>query len=489
LFSQSFRTKKPMMRPGFLRLASRAGQASWPAFQIGSRRPETLICARHSSGSIISPKVIDNIQRLSTPEMPLYGIFPREREGLDYDLNWALADDDVTPYNDAFRNLELKKLIMRTTGCVDEHKAFHVDVNTTGSTLYFSPGPKTPAPPAGAVELKPKQFRKLLQRVTNSLDESLNVFVQDGAIGSLGKLEVRVRSMSNSPVTTLFLRHMLVPVPLHEPDKFGHKITLYVSPGLKLERPADYGITSEEYIAVNAEEGKVVAVGPIDHEALLSALSYVAGYKAASADVLPVTAHVFASPDGNSSLVFGAPLTSLPSEVVSSLYGAQGAVWTSEGVARSWAGASVADKDLVKKGCLVEHLVKAANKSVRVTFPIPTKQANLLTPPSSVVFLANETTPGTPMIAKLTVSQAKQVFASGYNGAVGSVFSSGTSPAEAAERFGKLLESSKAMAYLLNTNGLEAKQYERLLKEAINGTAVGVDFDSGSEVGKKISSR
>ena len=36
--------------------------------------------------------------------------FPEEHEGLNIEFNWSLADDDVTPHGDAFRNLSWPKL-------------------------------------------------------------------------------------------------------------------------------------------------------------------------------------------------------------------------------------------------------------------------------------------------------------------------------------------------------------------------------------------
>ncbi|GLE09990.1 hypothetical protein PINS_up021964 [Pythium insidiosum] len=35
---------------------------------------------------------------------------PEEHDGLNIEFNWSLADDDVTPYGDAFRNLRWSKL-------------------------------------------------------------------------------------------------------------------------------------------------------------------------------------------------------------------------------------------------------------------------------------------------------------------------------------------------------------------------------------------
>lgn len=47
-------------------------------------------------------------------------MFPREGRGLDYGLNWSLADDGVTPRGMAFRNPEVKELLMQATGPVDK---------------------------------------------------------------------------------------------------------------------------------------------------------------------------------------------------------------------------------------------------------------------------------------------------------------------------------------------------------------------------------
>lgn len=39
-------------------------------------------------------------------ETDSYIIFPREKPGLDYKLNWSLAADDITPSGDAYRNAD-----------------------------------------------------------------------------------------------------------------------------------------------------------------------------------------------------------------------------------------------------------------------------------------------------------------------------------------------------------------------------------------------
>lgn len=44
--------------------------------------------------------------------LSLLQVFPREKEGTNYDLNWSLADDRVTPRGDAFRNADERTLHM-----------------------------------------------------------------------------------------------------------------------------------------------------------------------------------------------------------------------------------------------------------------------------------------------------------------------------------------------------------------------------------------
>ena len=36
--------------------------------------------------------------------------FPREGDGLDYEFNWSLNGDGITPHGDAFRNLDTERL-------------------------------------------------------------------------------------------------------------------------------------------------------------------------------------------------------------------------------------------------------------------------------------------------------------------------------------------------------------------------------------------
>lgn len=56
--------------------------------------------------------------------------FPRERPGLDYSLNWSLADDAITPRGDAFRNAEVNQIIMASAGKVDGNKGLLGALNT-----------------------------------------------------------------------------------------------------------------------------------------------------------------------------------------------------------------------------------------------------------------------------------------------------------------------------------------------------------------------
>ena len=59
-------------------------------------------------------------QRGCTPSPGGAQEFPAERPGLNYDLNWSMNDDGVTPSGDAYRNADLRLLRMHAEGRVEK---------------------------------------------------------------------------------------------------------------------------------------------------------------------------------------------------------------------------------------------------------------------------------------------------------------------------------------------------------------------------------
>lgn len=49
-------------------------------------------------------------------------MFPRQRNGLDYSLNWSLSADYISVWNNAFRNPSLSTLRQYTQGAFDSEK-------------------------------------------------------------------------------------------------------------------------------------------------------------------------------------------------------------------------------------------------------------------------------------------------------------------------------------------------------------------------------
>lgn len=111
-------------------------------------------CATRHSG--VATAARQSMRRMSAAtssmETDEYVIFPRERPGLDYDLNWSLNKDGVTPSGDAFRltkPADLKKLGLKpkkTTpkGTVEEAKegsyaAIDSALESVKATLSASP--------------------------------------------------------------------------------------------------------------------------------------------------------------------------------------------------------------------------------------------------------------------------------------------------------------------------------------------------------------
>ena len=58
-------------------------------------------------------------------------MFPRDRSGLDTNLNWSLADDGVTPLYEAYRNLKGKEALTHFEGKVNKGGVVYSSVKET----------------------------------------------------------------------------------------------------------------------------------------------------------------------------------------------------------------------------------------------------------------------------------------------------------------------------------------------------------------------
>jgi len=92
-----------------------------------------------------------------------YIIFPREKPGLDYSLNWSLNKNGVTPFNDAFR-------ITKASEAAKVGKAVAVR------------GPSSPAPEAGEGVLDFGTFEAAAEAAKEALSEVPTLYVCEGDV-------------------------------------------------------------------------------------------------------------------------------------------------------------------------------------------------------------------------------------------------------------------------------------------------------------------
>eukprot|EP00741_Cyanophora_paradoxa_P008035 tig00001249_g7774.t1 len=428
-----------------LRLARALPKAARPLARLQAAQPHTLVLQRLAHFESVE-RQISVINDIHVSVEPMWEEYPKERPGLNYDLNWSLNEIDITPSGDAFRNATDRQLIQHSTGKIDANKALHV--SPSGSATAVTYVVEGSAAPAGAVAIPARQFKRLLKLAQKYFSNAERMFVTDGAVGSSAKSEVRLRTIVDSAPSGLFLKHLTIRTPLGNPFRFGAKLTVLSASNLSIPNAENYGLKNGSgFVLSNPEEGKILAVG-VSNAQLREAIAAAAGAQAAKAGALPLVADSIVTKKGQLALVFGPGLSALPLPLLSRVYGAHNNLWTAEGVARCWAGASVSGPVPLKKGYLVE--------GSSVTGPVDGAHPNLMPHPTAVVFLVDEA--GLPQISKLSAAQAKALFAKGRYTTCGS--------AEAAEAFAKQLAAHDVPAYAVNASGADSKALEKAIQEA-----------------------
>ena len=134
-------------------------------------------------------------------------IFPRERPGLDYALNWSLNGDGVTPYGDAYR---LTKKTMA--------EAMMKDVE--------APPPTDPATVAEVCDDE-DLYNELFDQSVDILEAAGTLYVAEGdAKGT--RIPCRVITDSVAVAGTAINDEILERMPLREPRELP--VTAYVTP-------------------------------------------------------------------------------------------------------------------------------------------------------------------------------------------------------------------------------------------------------------------
>eukprot|EP00753_Platysulcus_tardus_P018215 PLAT6778.1.p2 GENE.PLAT6778.1~~PLAT6778.1.p2 ORF type:complete len:336 (+),score=157.72 PLAT6778.1:36-1043(+) len=254
----------------------------------------------------------------SSGEHPLFSVFPREREGLDYSLNWALAGLHCAPSGDAFRNASPEAL----------QAALAASDGAAAASAAVAP----------AVAADGPRFAAQLTAAKEALRSSAALYVHDGALDSSPGATTKVRIVSDSPAVALAARALSVRTPLREADAPASVTAWVLSEGAA----AAAGSSGSHLLVSEAGQQATVLIAGTHAGSLRSALSAaVDALFASSESVAAVSGHLCRH-DGGYALVVGegADVDSKQKDVVA----AHRLLWSADGIARVFDG-SVASAD------------------------------------------------------------------------------------------------------------------------------------------------
>lgn len=129
-------------------------------------------------------------------------VFPREREGNDYWVNWSMTEDGVTPVGEsAFRNARLALLKTRLGISKDAAELNVKGPSLTGQYKVLEAGDSLPHQDF-------EDFKEAQRK--GYLESGIDLFVEDGGLGALSDIRVGVRIIAGNPALALMGRNLFV---------------------------------------------------------------------------------------------------------------------------------------------------------------------------------------------------------------------------------------------------------------------------------------
>lgn len=127
-------------------------------------------------------------------------VFPREREGNIYSVNWSLTEDGIIPVGDAFRNSRIALLSNRLGVKVENGKVNLTKPKYTGQYTVQESGDG----------VSHEDFSSIQTAQQSQLSSGADLFVEDAGLGASAEIRVGVRVVSDSPAVALIARTLLV---------------------------------------------------------------------------------------------------------------------------------------------------------------------------------------------------------------------------------------------------------------------------------------
>lgn len=129
-----------------------------------------------------------------------HGIFPREHEGNNYDVNWSLTEDGVVPTGDAFRNARTALLGTRLSKKVEGGKIELTKPVYSGAYAVKEAGDA----------IVHDAFNELLVSQQGYLSSGVELFIEDAGIGASALLRVGTRVVTDSAAAAIISRTLMV---------------------------------------------------------------------------------------------------------------------------------------------------------------------------------------------------------------------------------------------------------------------------------------
>mmetsp|Transcript_964 Transcript_964/g.1248 ORF Transcript_964/g.1248 Transcript_964/m.1248 type:complete len:386 (+) Transcript_964:51-1208(+) len=326
--------------------------------------------AKRISSKVLGEKTsfIRNFASLQIPGLDLghdkdYIVFPKEREGLEYKLNWSLADDGITPTGDAYGNIKLTTL-KKKLGLKVGDSTLETSLTATSSKFQEA---------GNSVSFEEFDVKKA--SVTEYLSSGVDLFVEDGAAGSFRGSTVGVRVVTDDPIFAMVSKNLLMPIPKKLQAK-SQPITVLVSTKCEASMEAVAFDESEDGELVGAT---IVLSNSMNLSAFTSLLSHAASVVLdENEDLLPLPAAAVTK-DSSAGLLVGSS-SSLLGQLYGegALYSAHSSIWAPSGISALLNGAVLPSGAVGGNGVDV--------KAGEVTC-ISNPAMNLVAPPKAVLFV------------------------------------------------------------------------------------------------------
>ena len=134
------------------------------------------------------------------PETKDWGLFPNEREGNVYSVNWSLTVDGITPVGDAYRNARIPTLAARLPSKIAGNAVELKAPLFTGEYKLLEAGDS----------ISQDDFQEAKDAQMEHFESGLEMFVEDAGLGSHAASRVPSRLVTDNAATALIARALMV---------------------------------------------------------------------------------------------------------------------------------------------------------------------------------------------------------------------------------------------------------------------------------------